>query len=186
MSELRVPLDAADHFVGDPAAAAVALVEYGDYQCPFCQAAHPVVIDLLRRFGADLVFAYRHFPLTEIHPLAKPAAETAEFAGAFDRFWEMHATLYASGPQLTAQTLFLIADGLGLDAGLLRKALAAGTYAAKVESDYAGGLASGVTGTPCFFINGHRHEGRNDETSLGRAIESARRAASAPAARLSA
>ena len=183
MSELRVPLSDADHFVGDPAAA-VTLVEYGDYQCPYCRAAHPVVINLLKRFGPDVVFAYRHFPLTTIHPLAKPAAEAAEFAGSFGRFWEMHAALYASEPPLTFRALLLIGDGLGLDAGQLRKALVAGTCAAKVLSDYAGGLGSGVTGTPCFFINGRRHEGKNDQTSLVGAIEAARRAASDHAARV--
>ena len=178
MPELQIPLSEADHLVGSPEAT-VTLVEYGDYQCPYCRAAHPVVIDLLRRFGSELVFAYRHFPLMAIHPLAKPAAEAAEFADEFDRFWEMHATLYASGPQLTFRTLLLIADGLGLGADRLREALTAGTYAAKVESDYAGGLASGVDGTPCFFINGRRHDGSYAAPALAAAIESARQEAPA-------
>ena len=158
MSELRFPLNDRDHIVG-PADAPVTLVEYGDYQCLHCQAAWPQVELVLRRFGRDLRYAYRHFPISTVHPLAKPAAECAEFAGAHGLFWEMHSAIYANGHRLSGATLFAIAGQLGLDGAELRKALEQGNYASKVESDFLSGVRSGVNGTPCFFVNGQRHEG---------------------------
>lgn len=158
MSELRFPLNDHDHVVG-PADAPVTLVEYGDYQCPHCQAAWPQVELVLRRFGQGLRYAYRHFPISSVHPLAKPAAECAEFAGAHGLFWEMHSAIYANGHQLSVATLFAIAGQSGLDVAELRNALEQGNYASKVEADFLSGARSGVNGTPCFFVNGQRHEG---------------------------
>ena len=176
MPELLLPVTEADHVIG-PADAPVTLVEYGDYQCPHCQAAHPVLAALLRRFGDDLRFAYRHFPLTAIHPMAQPAAETAEFAGSQGRFWDMHDALFANSDRLSAPTLLLLTDQLGLDSGALREALAEGSFSAKVNDDLAGGMRSGVQGTPTFFINGRRHQGGYDPIGLGGAIEAALREA---------
>jgi protein-disulfide isomerase len=105
--------------------------------------------------------------------LAKPAAETAELAGGHGLFWEMHAAIYANGHQLSGATLFALAAQLGLDAAELRNALEQGTYAAKVQADFLGGIRSGVNGTPCFFINGERHDGAYDATALSAAIETA-------------
>ncbi|MDB5699691.1 MAG: oxidoreductase [Alphaproteobacteria bacterium] len=170
MSELRIPINENDHVTGDPKAA-VTLVEYGDYQCPHCQAAQPAVAAVLHHFGRELCFAYRHFPLTTIHPMAKPAAETAEFAGSLAKFWQMHETLFANSQRLTVPTLLLIAAQVGLDPGQLRGALANHSFAAKVDADFAGGLASGVNGTPCFFINGQRYDGRHDAVSLVATID---------------
>ena len=167
MSELRFPINERDHVIG-PADAPVTLVEYGDYQCPHCQAAWPQVELVLRRY------ADRHFPISTIHPVAKPAAETAEFAGAHGLFWEMHSAIYANGHQLSGPTLAALASGLGLNVAELRSALEQGTYAAKVDSDFAGGIRSGVNGTPCFFVNGQRHDGAYDAMSLSAAIEAAR------------
>jgi protein-disulfide isomerase len=109
-----------------------------------------------------------------VHPLAKPAAETAEFAGAHGLFWEMHSAIFANGHQLSGPTLAALASRLGLDVAELRGALEQGTYAAKVESDFIGGVRSGVNGTPCFFVNGERHDGGYDAMSLSAAIEAAR------------
>jgi len=169
MSELRVPINDQDHVVG-PADAPVTLVEYGDYQCPHCQAAWPQVELVLRRFGRDLRYAYRHFPISTVHPLAKPAAECAELAGAHGLFWEMHSALYANGQHLSGATLFAIAGQLGLNAAELRNALERGNYASKVEADFLGGVRSGVNGTPCFFVNGQRHEGSYTAPDLIAAI----------------
>ena len=172
MSELRFPITEHDHIIG-PADAPVTLVEYGDYQCPHCQAAWPQVELVLKHFGSDLRYAYRHFPISTVHPLAKPAAETAEFAGAHGLFWEMHSALFANGHQLSGPTLGTLASRLGLDVAELQDALDRGTYAARVESDLAGGIRSGVNGTPCFFVNGERHDGAYDAMSLSAAIEAA-------------
>lgn len=173
MSELRIPINEHDHIIG-PADAPVTLVEYGDYQCPHCQAAWPQVELVLRHFGRDLLYAYRHFPISTIHPMAKPAAETAEFAGAHGLFWEMHSGIYANGHQLSGPTLAALASRLGLDVAELQDALGQGTYAGKVESDFVGGVRSGVNGTPCFFVNGERHDGAYDAMSLSAAIDAAR------------
>ena len=172
MSELRFPITEHDHIIG-PADAPITLVEYGDYQCPHCQAAWPQVELVLRHFGRDLRYAYRHFPISTVHPLAKPAAETAEFAGAHGLFWEMHSAIYANGHQLSGPTLAALTSRLGLDVTELRDALERGTYAAKVETDFLGGIRSGVNGTPCFFVNGERHDGAYDAMSLSAAIEAA-------------
>lgn len=172
MSELRIPVNDHDHTMG-PADASVTLVEYGDYQCPHCQAAWPQVEMVLQRFGRGLRYVYRHFPISTLHPLAKPAAETAEFAGAHGLFWEMHSALFANGHQLSGPTLGALASQLGLDVAELQEALERGIYAPKVESDFAGGVRSGVNGTPCFFVNGQRHDGGYDAMSLSAAIEAA-------------
>jgi protein-disulfide isomerase len=172
MSDLRFPVNEHDHVIG-PADAPATLVEYGDYQCPHCQAAWPQVELVLRHFGRDLCYAYRHFPMSTVHPLAKPAAEAAEFAGAHGLFWEMHSAIYANGHQLSGSTLFALAAQLGLDSADLRNALEQGTYASKVEADFFGGIRSGVNGTPCFFVNGERHDGAYDVMSLSAAIETA-------------
>ena len=158
MAELRFPIADHDHVIG-PAGAPVTLVEYGDYQCPHCQAAWPQVEQVLRRFGRDIRYAYRHFPISTVHPLAKPAAECAEFAGAHGLFWEMNSAIYANGHQLSGTVLFALASQLRLDVAGLRNALEQGTYAGKVEADFLGGVRSGVNGTPCFFIDGRRHDG---------------------------
>jgi protein-disulfide isomerase len=177
MSELRFPINENDHIVG-PADAPVTLVEYGDYQCPHCQAAWPQVELVLRHFGRDLRYAYRHFPISTVHPLAKPAAEAAEFAGAHGLFWEMHSAIFANGHQLSGATLFALAAQLGLDAVELRQALAQGTYAQKVEADFLSGVRSGVNGTPCFFVNGTRHDGSYAASDLAESIVAAQQKAS--------
>jgi protein-disulfide isomerase len=176
MSDLKVPVTRTDHIQGDPAAM-VTLVEYGDYQCPYCGEAYLVVKLLQQHFGKDLRFVFRNFPLTQIHPEAEPAAETAEFAGAHDRFWEAHDLLYENQPLLGPPLYAATVKALGLSEADLLQALADGTYLPKVKADFDGGLRSGVNGTPTFFVNGHRHLGGYDLGSLAEAIEAYRRSA---------
>jgi protein-disulfide isomerase len=169
MSTLRVPLRSSDHVLGDINARCV-VVEYGDYECPHCAAAQPHVRQVLRDFSGWICFAFRHFPLTEVHPNAEAAAESAEFAGAHSRFWPMHELLFANQARLGRPVILTLADSLGLSVAALSEALANGTYAAKVQADFMGGVRSGVNGTPSFFINGRRHDGTYDFPSLEAAI----------------
>lgn len=170
MSDLRIPIDDQDHVIG-PSGAPVTLVEYGDYQCPHCQAAWPEVEQVLRRYGNNLRYVYRHFPIWTMHPMAKPAAEAAEFAGHHRVFWDMHSALFANGHQLSRPILLALASAQGLDPVELAAALDQHDYARKVDADLLGGVRSGVNGTPCFFINGARHNGRYDATALSMAID---------------
>ena len=169
MAVLRVPLSARDHVIGGENAA-VTLVEYGDYECPHCAAAHPVVHRILQQFGDRLLFAFRHFPLTEIHPHAGTAAEAAEFADSHGRFWDMHNAIYTNQPQLSAPLLFALAGVLKLSQSELQDALVTHRYAPRVQSDFIGGVRSGVNGTPTFFINGQRHNGSYAFPELAAAI----------------
>jgi len=173
MAELRVPVSAADHIRGG-ADGRVVLVEYGDYECLYCRAAHVEVLKLGRHFGDDLTYVFRHFPLTEIHLFAEPAAETAEFAGAEGRFWDMHDAIYAHQDQLSLPFLLGAARALGLPERNLEAALEAKTFAPKVEQHFLSGVRSGVNGTPTFFINGRRHDGPFDYQSLAAAIQAVR------------
>lgn len=170
MSTLRVPVTQHDHTKG-PANAPVTLVEYGDYECPHCGAAHPIVNSVLEYFGPRLQFAFRHFPLTQVHPNAEAAAESAEFAGAHELFWEMHDGIYENQDRLSPALLFALAKALGLSELELRNALAEETFAPKVKRDFLSGVRSGVNGTPSFFINGHKHDGSYAFNDLVLAIE---------------
>jgi protein-disulfide isomerase len=170
MSTLRAPVTPLDHVKG-AANAPVTLVEYGDYECPHCGAAHPIVNLVQEHFGPRLRFVFRHFPLMQVHPNAETAAESAEFAGAHRRFWEMHDGIFENQDRLGVPLLFALAGALGLSELDLRAALANGTYAPKVRSDFLGGVRSGVNGTPSFFINGVRHDGTYAFDDLVAAIE---------------
>jgi protein-disulfide isomerase len=173
MTMLKAPITPLDHRMGDDNAPVV-LVEYGDYQCPFCAAAQPVVRELMRNFGPDLALIYRHFPLSEVHPQAQVAAEAAEFAGAHGAFWSMHQALFANQLQLSLPVIFALAGALSLSQAALREALTARTYAEKVHTDFIGGVRSGVNGTPSFFVNGLRHDGAHTFSALALAINAAR------------
>jgi protein-disulfide isomerase len=170
MANLKVPVNAGDHVLGD-ANAPVTLVEYGDYQCPHCAAAHPVVAQVRQHFGKQLLFVYRHFPLSEVHPMAMSAAEAAEYAGAHGRFWQMHDGLFENQDRLGLPLYLALAEALGLSGAGLRDALASGEYLRKIQADFMGGVRSGVNGTPAFFINGQRHDGPYDFPHLVHAIE---------------
>ena len=170
MSRLAPPVSESDHRLG-PDDAPITLVEYGDFECPHCGAAHPIVAEVLRVMGRRLRFVYRNFPLAEIHPHAEHAAESAEAADAEGKFWEMHDTLFENQDALDDANLVRYAKVLGLDVPRFVAALEAGTYAPRVRSDFLSGVRSGVNGTPTFFINGVRHDGRWDLPSLLRALE---------------
>jgi protein-disulfide isomerase len=158
MGTLRVPVTQHDHIRG-PANAPVTLVEYGDYECPHCGLAHPIVNAVRTHFGKKLRFVFRHFPLSQVHPNAEPAAQSAEFAGAHGRFWEMHDGIYENQERIGLPLFFALAEALGLSESALRDALVTGEYAPKVRADFLGGVRSGVNGTPSFFINGQQHLG---------------------------
>jgi protein-disulfide isomerase len=162
---LTLPVGGRDHVRG-PATAPLTLLEYGDYECPFCRAAHPVVEQVMQIMSDQLRFAYRHFPLAQIHPHAQGAAEAAEAAGAQRRFWEMHNVLFEHQDRLAARDLLAYASRLGLDVSRFAIELNTHAHAPRVREDFLSGVRSGVNGTPTFFINGVRHNGGYDLESL--------------------
>ena len=162
-----------DHVKGS-AQAPITLVEYGDFQCPYCREAYPIVKQIQERLGARLRFVFRNFPLTRIHQNAQHAAEAAEAAAAQGAFWQMHDRLFERQFALDDDNLLEYARDLGLDADRLGGELMAGTHRNHVRDDFLGGVKSGVNGTPTFFINGVRHEGSYDVQTLLTALEAAR------------
>src|ERR1700722_17540353 len=170
MGTLKVPVTQHDHIKG-PADAPVTLVEDGDYECPGCGAAYPIVNLVVEHFGPGRRFVFRNFPLTQVHPLAEPAAEGAEFAGAHGRFWEMHDGLYENQDTLGLPLFVELTDDLGLPETGLRRALADHQFSPKIRADFLGGVRSGVNGTPTFFINGIRHEGSYEYEDLAADID---------------
>lgn len=169
---LTLAVSGRDHILG-PADAPVTLVEYGDFECPHCGAAYPIVEELRRLRGDDLRFVYRNFPLTQIHTHAELAAEAAEAAAAQDRFWEMHHTLFTHQNALDSAHLVRYAGQIGIDSAQFTEALATHRFAERVREDFMSGVRSGVNGTPTFFINGLRHDGPFDLGSLIAATERA-------------
>ena len=172
MATLKVPVGPADHSQGAESAGIV-LVEYGDYQCPYCGRAYPIVKQVQKHFGTRLRFVFRNFPLKEIHPQAEAAAETAEFAGANGKFWEMHDLLFENQRQMNNPLFIRLTEELELPATALGRALDDGEFKKRVKEDFLGGVRSGVNGTPTFFINGRRHDESYDFESLVAAIEQA-------------
>jgi protein-disulfide isomerase len=160
-SKLTLPVANRDHIQG-PIDAPVALLEYGDYECPACGQAYPIVKAIQKRMGNRLCFAFRNFPLTNMHPYAEHAAEAAEAAGAQGRFWEMHDLLFENQDELGDENLARYASALGLDASHLIKEILAGAYTDRVREDFQSGARGGVNGTPTFFLNGVRFEGGPD------------------------
>jgi Na+:H+ antiporter, NhaA family len=168
---LDPPLGARDHVEG-PEDAPLELVMYGDFQCPFCNAAQPILRRVRDRLDGRLRFAFRHFPLTDVHPDAQRAAEASEAAAAQGRFWAMHDALYAARGVLGLDAVLAAARSVGLDVERVRAELADGRHAARVADDVRSGRAAGVAGTPTFFVNGVRHTGGYDAQSLIAALES--------------
>lgn len=165
MAKLRTPVTSRDHIQG-PEDAPLTLVEYGDYECPSCGSAYPIVKRVQEKFGKRLRFVFRHFPLSEIHPHAESAAEAAEFAAAQERFWEMHDRLFENQERLSEALYSELAQELGLSPTALREAIEEGKYKDRVRTDLSSGVRSGVNGTPTFFINGTRHDGPVDYETL--------------------
>lgn len=161
-----------DHKLG-PEDAPVTLAEYGDYQCPYCRAAHVIVKEVREVMGGRLRFVFRHFPLTQMHPHAEVAAEAAECAGAQGRFWEMHDLMYENQEMLDPPHLVAFAEQLRLDTVRFVRDLRDHVYHDRVRQDFTSGVRSGVNGTPAFFINGLRYDGSWDLGPLLEAVESA-------------
>jgi protein-disulfide isomerase len=172
---LALAVSARDHLRG-PADAPITLVEYGDFECPFCGMAYPAVKELQRRLGGRLRFVYRHFPGIHEHPHAHLAAEAAEAAGAQGRFWEMHDLLFEHQSALELDDVLGYAARSGLDTDRFRGELETHAYHDRVYEDVRSAVHSGVHGTPTFFINGVRHEGRWETDELLGVIEAAERA----------
>ena len=169
---LDPPLGDRDHVAGPPDAP-LELVMYGDFQCPFCSAAQPILRRVRERLDIRLRFAFRHFPLTDVHPDAQRAAEASEAAAAQGAFWPMHDALYAAGGALGLDAVIAAAAGIGLDAERVHAELADGTHAERVAVDVRSGRAAGITGTPTFYAGGARHHGGYDAQSLIAALEGA-------------
>lgn len=169
---LTPPIGDPDHFLG-PTDAPITLLEYGDYECPYCGMAYPIVSSILQRMGDSLRFAYRHFPLTQLHPHAQHAAEMAEAAGERGKFWRMHDMLYRNQDALEDEDLISYAAQLGIHPDWAAEALTTHGLAGRVREDFMSGVRSGVNGTPTFFINGVRHDGSWDEPTLYDALQAA-------------
>ncbi|HZC14690.1 MAG TPA: thioredoxin domain-containing protein [Thermoleophilaceae bacterium] len=170
IATLTPPVDSErDHVRGDPAAP-VTLVEYADFQCPYCGDAYPVVHELLERFGDRLRFVFRHMPLRDLHPRAEAAAEAAEAAGAQGRFWEMHDRLFTHQQQLSDGDLGGHAEAIGLDVERFEREVRERRHAGRVADDYLSGARSGTPSTPRFFVNGVIHLGSPSLPELEEAI----------------
>jgi len=158
MKQLTTPVNSNDHIIGNPNAP-IELVEYGDYECPYCGRAYPIVKDIKQQLGKDLKFVFRNFPLSKIHPHAFSAAVATEAAGLQDKFWEMHDIVFENQKTLDAKDIFAFAGQLGLDIDRFRNDIQQTSLVDKVEKDFETGMRSGVNRTPTFFINGQKYEG---------------------------
>ncbi len=168
---LTRPVSDRDHIEG-PADAPLTLVEYGDYQCPFCGAAYPVVKRLQKKFGKNLRFVFRNFPLTQAHPYALIAAEAAEAAALQGKFWEMHDLLYEQQAFLEPEMIPLWAKRIGLDLRKFENDIREGVVENRIKEDRQSAIRSGVNGTPTFYMNGIRYDGSPDYYSMLEALES--------------
>jgi protein-disulfide isomerase len=158
MSHLRVPVGPEDHVEGNPSAK-VTLVEYGDFECPYCGSAYSVLKEVQRRMGDEMRFVFRNFPLAEMHPHALAAAEAVEAASAQGKFWPMHDLLYENQNALGLAHLREYAKRLELDVARFSKDLDTHTFRTRVEEEFRGGVRSGVNGTPTLFVNDTRYDG---------------------------
>ncbi len=169
-ASLTPPLEALDHIRGE-LGRPLELVMFGDFQCPFCLGAQAVLRRVQARLGDCLVFGFRHLPIPERHPLAPLAAEASEAAAAQGRFWEYHDALFEAQPKLSRETMLEVGRELGLDAERMASEVEAGVHRPRVERDLRSAEQSGATGTPTFFVNGTRHYGAYDASSLVEALE---------------
>jgi protein-disulfide isomerase len=165
------PIVEHDHVDG-PADAAVTLIEYGDYECPYCVKAFAVIEQIRKTYAGKLRFVFRHVPKSG-QTFDKQAAEASEFAAAHGKFWPMHAQLFAEGGGHDLEQLVAAASAIGLDAAACRKALVERSFAARVRELSVAAVHSGIIGTPTLFINGVRYENRIEEPLLSAAIERA-------------
>ncbi len=172
-AELVEPVDETRDHIQGSADAVVSLVQYGDYECPYCGEAYPIVKQMQARMGERLRFVFRNFPISTSHPHAEQAAEAAEAADAQGRFWEMHDLLYERQKRLTDRDLRAYAEELGLDVERFVKEMAEHVHATRVHEDFMSGVRSGVNGTPTFYINGVRHDDSYEAPVLLDALERA-------------
>lgn len=168
--KLHIPVSEKDQREGNINAPLV-LLEYGDYECPHCGAAYPVIKKLQRHFGDQLLFVFRNFPLSEIHPHALTAAYVAEAAGLQHKFWPVHDLIFENQQNLSTQQLLNYAEAAGADLEKLGKDVVSKEIIDKVEKDMEGGARSGVNGTPTFFINGKRYDGYYEYEDIKLALE---------------
>ena len=158
--KLAVPVTPERDHIEGPVTASLTLVEYGDYQCPYCGAAYPEVKKVQKELGSELRFVFRNFPLTNVHEFAMSAAETAEAASAQGKFWPVHDFLYEHQETLGDPTVALTyAKKLGLDTQRFEREIAQHVHQKRIKDDFMGGVRSGVNGTPTFYINEIRHDG---------------------------
>ena len=177
MPRLTLPVNPERDHIQGPADAPVTLVEYGDFQCPNCGEAYPILKSIQHKLGKQLRFVYRQFPLTESHPDAAHAAEASEAAAAQGKFWEMHDLLFEHQDALDLGSLRSYAQQLHLDLGRFDRDMQDHAYAEHLRDDFSSGLRSGVNGTPTFFINGDRYDlPWDDESWLMRALQEAQAA----------
>jgi protein-disulfide isomerase len=162
MTELKPPVNSKDHIQGN-ITAPLELVEYGDYQCPHCGRAYPIIKNVQRKLGVDLKFVFRNFPLSEMHPDAFNAALAAETAGLQHKFWQMHDIMFENQQELDLGSLFFYAKTIGVDLERFKKDIQKNTIVAKVEEDIESGVRSGVNSTPSFYINGKKYNGDWEE-----------------------
>jgi len=170
-AELTVPVSPDRDHIQGPLDAPATLVEYGDFQCPYCGKAYPIVKEVQARMGDRLRFVFRNFPITTSHQYAQHAAEAVEAAAAQGKFWEMHDALFENQPRLDDADLRRYADRVGLDLGRFDADMAQHAYAERVREDFMGGVRSGVNGTPTFYVNGARHDDAYDVETLVGALE---------------
>jgi protein-disulfide isomerase len=162
-----------DEHVRGPQDAALTVIEYADFQCPYSARAHAVLRGLDARFGG-IRLVYRHLPLAHLHPLAELASEAAEAAASQDRFWQMHDLLYDRQRQITDKhDLAQLAQSLDLDMARFRTDVSERRHRARVQADAERAQHDGASGTPTFYINGIRYRGDSDRTSLERAFSEA-------------
>jgi protein-disulfide isomerase len=162
---LAIPVGRDDHALGPPEAP-VTLVEFGDFQCPYCADVHPMLKRSIAAMGPQLRFVFRHMAMMELHPFAQFAAEAAEAAGLQGKFWEMHDAIFEHQTELGSDLVHKLGRKLQLDLVRFDADLEARRGRARVKNDLMGGVRSGVAGTPTFFINGERYDGSLDEQSL--------------------
>jgi len=155
---LKPAVSNTDHAQGNLNADLV-IVEYGDYQCPYCGAAYPVLKELMRQFGSQIKFVFRNFPLSEMHEYARAAALAAEAAALQNKFWEMHDAIYENQQNLNEHLLLELVKELKLDIPQFKSDLESSALKAKVDEDFESGVVSGVNGTPSFYVNGKKFEG---------------------------
>jgi protein-disulfide isomerase len=170
--DLALPVDLERDHLRGPNDAPVTVVEYGDFECPYCGRAEPAVRELLADFG-DVRYVWRHLPLSDVHPNAQRAAEAVEAAADQGAFWEMHDVLLDHQDDLRPRDLVAYAEQLGLDVERFRDDLQRQRWASRIEEDVDSADMSGVTGTPTFFINGHKHDGAYDIGALSAAVRAA-------------